>query len=85
MWTLGIQEYANPGGKTYYYTLYNAETESYLSFKDDGSSAVASEKGEDKGDARALFTAAGGYVATTLYTMVETCLLIMRPPVLVMH
>ena len=68
MWTLGIQEYANPGGKTYYYTLYNAETESYLSFKDDGSSAVASEKGEDKGDARALFTAAGGYVATTLYT-----------------
>ena len=67
-WTLGIQEYANPDGETYYYTLYNAETESYLAFKDDGSAAVAAEKGENKADARALFTAAQGYDDKTPYT-----------------
>ena len=70
-WTLGIQEYANPDGETYYYTLYNAETESYLAFKDDGSAAVAAEKGENKADARALFTAAQGYDDKTPYTKVS--------------
>ena len=68
-WIFTESKYADPSGATYYYSLKNDELGIYLAFKADGTPVTDAEKAEDNAtdNIHSLFTAAGGYAATTKY------------------